>query len=504
MRFTFFSIPRLFIGITLVSLSFFNLQVEAATCKPNISRTTKGKEVHFIDSSSSYASNKLKNWSPRLWKVLHKNDVPDSAFFWAQVKMLLQDAARNGYPFASFQLDTLQGQDSNWRVTWRFSLNELYTNGVIRCADPSPIRRRVLAKALGLEVGKPFNWLSFGEFNSRIAQLAFISLTDTPLVFFEKEKAIWQIPIQAEKSTQAEGILGFQAGENEVRITGDLLLDLKNAFRHADQIRLHYRSFPGGSQQFELLASLPFIAGTAWGTQAQINFFRRDSTFLELEPELSLLLKTGRYTQMRFFYRSRQTFPIQAQLANFEALSLQSWGISGAYQKLDQPQFPIKGLKVNLEIATGNRIQNEVSRPAWSYLMNAQWHTPVIARLTHSTSLLLQGLESSQLVSADLYRLGGVNSLRGFDEASLLSSRWLLITSEPRFFLDASSYLLLSIQWAQGLKQNHVFQARSLGVGLGLKLKAGQFQLIYASGAFAATPLQFNLAKVHLGYRLIF
>lgn len=136
--------------------------------------------------------------------------------------------------------------------------------------------------------------------------------------------------------------------------------------------------------------------------------------------------------------------------------------------------------------------------------MQTQWHVPIIPRIAHSASMLLQGLESEQLVPADLFRFGGVNSLRGFDEASLLSSRWLLLTSEPRFFLDPGSYLLLSIQWAQGLRQNQVFQARSLGVGLGLTVKAGQFQLIYAVGAMTGTPLLLNLAKVHLGYRLIF
>ncbi len=462
------------------------------------------RQVQFIDSSNTSSSSKLKQWNPKFWRILSQKEAPDSAYFWLQAAKLLQQAAKNGYPFATFQLDTLAGQPQKWQVIWRFSLNQAYHIGEIKIPDTSPVRRRVLAKALGLEANRQFSWLSYAQFRSRVAQLEFISLTDTPMVFFENGKAIWQIPIQAEKSTQAEGILGFQAGENDVRVTGDLLLDFKNAFRHADQMRLHYRSFPGGSQQFELLATLPYIGASAWGTQLNVNLFRRDSTFLELEPELSLMFKAGQNTQLRFFFRSRQTFPIQTALANFSTLSFQSWGITGTYQKLDQPQLPIRGWKVKAELAAGNRVQNEVSKPAWSYALNAQWHTPIWSRLAHSAGFLLQGLESQQLVAADLFRLGGVNSLRGFDEASLLSARWLLITSEPRFFLDAASYLMFSIQWAQGLRQNQVFQARSLGLGLGLKVKAGQFQLIYASGAFSGQPLQLNLAKVHLGYRLIF
>lgn len=302
-----------YIRLKLLYLSICLFPWFAALGQSVSSNSVSSPIIYFIDSSEANASIKLKQWGPSLWRILHRTDLPDSAFFWKQASRLLQEAAKNGYPFASLQLDTTNSQQLTWQVVWRFSLNQAFTNGPVKIPEPNPIRKRVLAKALGIELNRPFNWLSYSEFKSRIAQLGFISLTDTPLVFFEKGQAIWQIPIQAEKSTQAEGILGFQTGERGVNITGDILIDWKNAFRHADQLRLHYRSFPGGTQQFELFSYVPYWAGTAWGSQVQVNMFRRDSTFLELQPEISLLLKTGLYTQMRFFLQKPPNFPHQAR-----------------------------------------------------------------------------------------------------------------------------------------------------------------------------------------------
>lgn len=458
----------------------------------------------FIDSSDAISKARLKQWSPNLHQLLHQNNIPDSTVFWRLTNQLLHAAALNGYPFASFKLDTLKVTSDSIRVIWWFKLNDRFQNGALRLPEPALIRPRVLARALGLDAGKPFSWLSYNDFKNRLSQLSFASLSDTPLVFFENKQAIWQIPIKAEKSTQAEGILGFQSGESSVRLTGELLLDFKNSFRHADQVRLHYRSFPGGSQQFELLTILPFWGGSPWGGQIAVNMFRRDSTFLELEPELRALYKTGVYSEFQLFYRSRQTFPIQPSLAGFSTLGFQSWGFSLGYQRFDDPLLPIKGVKFKLEVSAGNRKQDEVSKPAYRYRLDFAWHVPLYQRLTNSLSVLLQGLESAQLLPADWFRTGGVNSLRGFDEASLLASRWLLISTEPHFFLDRNSYLLASIQWAQGLKQSEVFQASAIGLGLGLKVKAGQFQVVYALGALSPNPLQLNLAKVHLGYRLVF
>ncbi len=458
----------------------------------------------FVDSSQTIASKKLKQWNRGLWKFLHSKETPDSLRFWTYTQKLLQHAAKNGYPFAALKLDTIHAAQGCLTVVWQFSLNELFLNGKLRVPDPAAVRPKVLAKALGLESGKSFEWLSLADFKSRLAQLSFISLSDTPLVFFEDKQAIWQLPIQAEKGTQAEGILGFQSDDKSVRLTGELLLDFKNSFRNTDQIRLHYRSFPGGSQQFELLTSIPLIAGTAWGGQVSVTLFRRDSTFLELEPELRALFKTGVYSELQLFYSSRQTFPILTALAGFSNIAIETWGLGFGINHLDNPALPIRGWKLKAEASAGNRTQDEVIQSAYRYTLEAQWHVPVYKRLTHSVSIVLNGLESPRLLTADYFRTGGVNSLRGFDEASLLSSRWLLISLEPRFFLDRSTFILTSIQWAQGLRKNEIFQARSLGIGLGLKSKVGQFQLVYAAGSLIPDPLKFSLAKVHLGYRLLF
>ena len=179
---------------------------------------------------------------------------------------------------------------------------------------------------------------------------------------------------------------------------------------------------------------------------------------------------------------------------------------------LDDIFYPMNGWDVTIDVSTGKKeILNYVPIGSEDIPVNSvQWtlegEIGRFWRIGKKATLLnhLQGgiVQSDNLVLSDLYRVGGLKSLRGFNENNYYTSDYATYTLEYRYFTDESSYVLLFAN--QGYivnKLNNNFTDWPIGFGTGISFstKAGIFQFIYAMGYAKDQPLSLNLSKIHFG-----
>lgn len=112
-------------------------------------------------------------------------------------------------------------------------------------------------------------------------------------------------------------------------------------------------------------------------------------------------------------------------------------------------------------------------------------------------------MANKNLFLNDLFRLGGLNSIRGFNENFFFAKRYVYANFEPRFYFDNYSYFLLFFDVA-GMQGNTIREAVdypiSFGAGLSLETGEGAFNFIYALGKSSTQQLGFNFSKIHFGY----
>ena len=119
-------------------------------------------------------------------------------------------------------------------------------------------------------------------------------------------------------------------------------------------------------------------------------------------------------------------------------------------------------------------------------------------------SIFVQNLTSvlfsdSYLVN-ELFRFGGINSMRGFNENSIDASLFSVINTEYRYQFNDGVYLHSIIDLAYfenetlSLKQN----LYSFGIGLGLSTKAGLFKFNVANGIAENQDFNFSNTKIHI------
>ena len=107
----------------------------------------------------------------------------------------------------------------------------------------------------------------------------------------------------------------------------------------------------------------------------------------------------------------------------------------------------------------------------------------------------------------ELFRFGGLNTLRGFNEEELFASVKGLLTVEYRFLLDQSSNVF--VFYDQCMYENNAleyFKDRPFGFGAGISFgsKIGIFNITYALGKKFSNPIDFRSSKIHFGYTAYF
>ena len=105
-----------------------------------------------------------------------------------------------------------------------------------------------------------------------------------------------------------------------------------------------------------------------------------------------------------------------------------------------------------------------------------------------------------QLLQNELYRLGGLSSLRGFNEKDIFARHYFLSRMEFRSFFEERSYAY--VFYDQLIYQRRDLRDYPFGVGLGFALatSAGQFTFALAVGDSNNQSISFSTMKAHFGY----
>ena len=132
---------------------------------------------------------------------------------------------------------------------------------------------------------------------------------------------------------------------------------------------------------------------------------------------------------------------------------------------------------------------------------------PVFPRHVIHFAALFDFYSSAKIFENELYRFGGLNTLRGFNEEQLFASTKAQLTFEYRFLLDESSNVFLF--YDQCFYENvasSYYNDNPFGFGGGISFGSniGVFAITYAIGKEFSNPIDLRSSKIHFGYTAYF
>jgi hemolysin activation/secretion protein len=104
----------------------------------------------------------------------------------------------------------------------------------------------------------------------------------------------------------------------------------------------------------------------------------------------------------------------------------------------------------------------------------------------------------------EIYRIGGLQTLRGFDEQAIFATSFLIGTIEYRFILEQNSNIFLFLDQAYyedtAREEPLIDSPFGFGAGVNFETGAGIFSLTYALGQQFDNTISLRGGKVHFGF----
>ena len=254
----------------------------------------------------------------------------------------------------------------------------------------------------------------------------------------------------------------------------------------------------GNGYEFESQISFgdyyPFLFQSPFGVAANFLLYKRDSTFLDLNAEFNVSYQLNNGTTFRAHYRYVNSNLLSGaensiEFQSLSSYSTNSYGLSFEKKQVDNIVNPSRGSafmsKFYLGQRTLNSDSNSVSNVTVSGHIHYQQYIPFFKRHVLFMSGSFDMYSSPVIYQNELFRFGGLNTLRGFNEEELFASVKGIATIEYRFLLDQSSNIF--IFYDQCIYENNAleyFKDQPFGFGAGISFgsKIGIFNITYALG----------------------
>ena len=346
----------------------------------------------------------------------------------------------------------------------------------------------------------------------------FVSQVKYPEILFTKNFTKVYVYLEKRKSNTFDGFIGFSNTENnKLSFNGYLDLTLENTLHIGEQFSLYWKSDGNKQKTFKASIEIPYLFKSPIGLKAQINIFKQDSTFQNTKTAIDLGYFVDYNTRIYLGYQATESSDIQntnnALISDYK----NSYATANLeYSKLDYttPIF-LKKSSLSFTMGIGKRATNSLPATADT---NSQFYIDLNAMHTfylnkkNSINISSQNyyLNSESYIINELYRFGGINSIRGFTENSLQANFLTSIISEYRYLLSSGLYLHSILDYGYFRDQSgndvkkHSDNLLGLGFGFGLQTKNGLLKLAIANGISKNQEIKFYNTIVHVSYNVKF
>jgi translocation and assembly module TamA len=464
--------------------------------------------------------------------------------FTRRTERMLQFLENNGYPFASIKLDSIEADSEGISAAIHLKLNELIVFDTVELIGDANIKKTYLYRYLGIKPGSLYNEQLMQQINSRISQVPFLKTSRSSSIYFYGNKAMPILYLDNRRASSVDGVIGFApnntttgVASNKLLITGEANLKLQNLFGSGKSFDLNYRSFLGNSQDLKIKFMYPYILGTSLALDYELGLLKQDTTFLDVKNEFGLQYRFIGTDYFKVFYSIQTTSLITVDTNQVKAsrklpdasdIRNSTYGIGFRMTRLDYFLNPRKGFGIELNAGVG--VKHIVKNPTIDALVFtdensrqyslydtvklryiqyrfqgiADYFIPLFSRAAVRLQLNGGHIVAENLFVNELFRIGGIRTLKGFDEQAIFASTYLIANTELRYLLQQNSNVILF--WNGAYYRNSVrtpvLSDRPYGFGAGFNFEtgAGIFSIFYAVGKEFNNPIDFNKAKVHFGF----
>ncbi len=509
----------------LISMGYISASIDSMV----FSDTTKayiftGKKFTWGEVSFAKEFNIIEN--NKLQKSIIKNKKIEINEIEQKIENTLLYFENNGYPFCSIKLDSVEIKDNTINCTVELNKNKQISIDSIIIKGNAKISEKYLQQYLDLKPGDSYNEKKISSITKKINNLNFITETQASNVLFYKDKIKIILYLDKKQASRFDGILGViprDKTSGRLLITGEINLLLVNSFAHGESFGFNWKKTDDETQTVDLVFDYPYIFSTILGIGGNFNLLKQDTSYLNLRFKALLNFIITNNNRLNLFIENKNTSLLSAnQYANatvlpaFADTKLTLYGIGLNLRNTDRFFSPMSGYVVYIEGSIGEKqIEKNSKLPQYLYDDIMLKSLQIESRLSIATFIKIKKrtsfkianqtkyISNDNLFANELYRFGGLKSIRGFKEGELFADFINISTIQLNYYYERYSSFYVFSDFAY--YENHVNEfvhdtPIGIGVGADFSSKAGVFTISYAIGKQFNNTFDLQTARIHFGY----
>lgn len=448
-------------------------------------------------------------------------DDPQSTFY---LQSIITTFENRGYPFVQVKLDSIFASpfknEYTLETVWNIDAGPRFTFDSLIFKADAALPMAYLKNYIHYKKGSVYNEGYLQSLRTTLSEIAFVQLTGNPQVIFSENNADLILTLKRRKANFFNGVLGFQPVEGGgLTITGDAEIKLISALNRGEEFFFNWRRIKDNTQDLKTRFAYPFLFNTPLGIEGDLNIYRRDTTFSSFRTALGTFLSLGGTDRLKLTWERQRSSAlaqpaIGSTLRNIETTF---YNLNYTKERLDYRLNPRKGYALYLEAGVGNRTSRAPSREinttvdrssAQRFQFTSEYYIPLFKRQTIRMGLQGAWYNAPAIAENELFRIGGIRSLRGLDEESIFASAWGVFSLEYRFILERNSSLFVfgDQSWFERNSPNAYTTDTPLGFGTGINFEtaSGIFTFTYALAQQFDNPILLRNARLSFGFKNLF
>ncbi|MCF6364585.1 MAG: hypothetical protein L3J35_00105 [Bacteroidales bacterium] len=413
----------------------------------------------------------------------------------------------NAYPFAIIIPEKVEVIDNNIKLNLLINRSkQVKINKIIIKGNPK-LSEIYIKRYLSLFENDDYNENIISSINLKIEELSFLSQIRKPEIEFYGNNADVYLYLKNKKANLFNGVVGFIPVKNndyKLSFTGEIDFRLLNNFTKGEEIYLKWNRTEKLSQKLNVGTNIPFLFKSPFGLNTNFKLDKRDTTFMSVFGKAGIDYSFKNNDKIIAYAKVANSFILSSQNIDttiFKNVKSTLFGIAYETKNIDYIYNPSKGFFLYSDIASGNR---KLANSTYSFLdlkLKFDYYLRLFGKFVLKSSLKNNYMFSeSQLFQNEMYKIGGFNSVRGFDEDAFFTSGFSMLSGDLRYLFERNSNVYAFIDYARIKQIDRTINLTGFGFGTNFNTKAGIFSIAYALGKQGGNSVLLSNSKIHLGY----
>ena len=428
---------------------------------------------------------------------------------------LIELQEQNGYPFARLSFMPITTEKGISLQTYFNRGPRMYIDSLI-IKSKTGIRAPLVEKLLQLNQGDIYNEKQLKGITQQINKVPYLQTVQSPQLVFSSEGAKVFLFIEKKAANRFDGMIGFQPDPNSdaTIITGDINLDLQNTLQQGERLKFQWRQLQAEVQELDIGVNFPYLAQTSLGIGAELEIYRRDSTFSTTRLRGELIWMAAFEKELGGFIERWSSNQLGAAVG-VEDINITRYGLRSKYVDLDYRLNPLNGIDFSIEGSAGLKTRKqfdigqemqELESTQVAASLHFLWHKGIVGNLGIGGRLIAEKKWDESVLSNEQFRIGGLNSLRGFNEEAIFTEAYSIASLHLKYRFDSNSgaFMFYDQAWTEGNELIPDDRPFGFGAGVNFGTKNGVFSLVYALGSQFNQAILLREAKIHFGFVNLF